>query len=210
MKTVRIIIAGLTMALSAGLAHGAGQEKPSPGPAKSPAGQEIVTDSRKLLEEVLMARLTRELALDESQTVLLMRHMVEYRDRMIALRRERAEKMRDLRQAVRESKDEAHIAGLLEGVVAINQKYSVARDDILNFNGFELTTWQKARLLLFLNDFEGDMKRLLRRAQERKAGGQKDSAKAASDEPSSAPDDAGADAKHKKSEPKSEGTDGGG
>ena len=32
------------------------------------------------------------------------------------------------------------------------------------------TTWQKAKLYLFIVDFEGDMRRLLRQAQERRFG----------------------------------------
>lgn len=124
-------------------------------------------DSRQLLEEILMARLARELALDETQTVLLVRHLTEHRDRIIALRRQRAEKMRELRQAVREGADEARIQGLLDEVVALTEKNANGRMQILEFDAFEMTVWQKARLLVFLNDFESDMRQLLRRVRER-------------------------------------------
>jgi len=136
--------------------------------------KEAIGESRKLLEEVLMARLTRELALEETEAILMVRHMTELRDRMISLRRERSEKMRSLRQAVRESKDENRIDVLMEEVLSVNQKTSDAKTDLLNFDDFELTTWQKARLLIFLNDFEADMRRLLNRAKERRAVGRKD------------------------------------
>lgn len=126
-------------------------------------------ESRQLLEEVLIARLTSELALDDAQTVLLVRHLTAYRDRMIALRRERAEKMRALRKAVRESQDESAISAMLAEVTAVQDKYVAARKDILEFDGFEMTAWQKARLLIFLNDFENDMRKLLRRAQARRS-----------------------------------------
>jgi hypothetical protein len=125
-------------------------------------------ESRKLLEEVLMARLTRELALDEAQTVLLVRHLTEFRDRMLALRRERMERMRALRRAVKAGQDEAALQVLLDDVLANQRKTAEARQDVLDFDGFEMTTWQRARLLVFLNDFENDMRRLLRRAQERR------------------------------------------
>lgn len=130
-------------------------------------------DSRKLLEEILMARLTRELALDGEQAILLVRHLTEFRDQMAALRRERGEKLRALRQVVRESKDESRIKQVMEEVRAANEKSMALRNDVLDFDGFELTTWQQARLLVFLNDFEADMRRLLRRAQERRAGDSK-------------------------------------
>ena len=133
-----------------------------------PTREDKNAESRKLLEEVLMARLTRELALDGEQTILLVRHMAACRDKIMALRRERAEKTRELRQAVRESKDEIRIGTLMDEVLALNERNTDAGNDVLNFDAFELTTWQRARLLLFMNDFENDMRRLLRRAQLRK------------------------------------------
>ena len=141
---------------------------------ETPGREERSTESRKLLEEVLMARLTRELALDEEQTVLMVRHLAEFRDNMAALRRERMVLSRNLRQAVREGKDEEAIAKVLEEVVAHEEKAAEARREIVDFDGFELTTWQKAKLYLFIVDFESDMRRLLKQAQERRFGrGQK-------------------------------------
>ncbi len=139
-------------------------------PGDGPRAGEGVAESRKLLEEVLMARLTRELSLEDGQTVLLVQHMTEFRDRMIALRRERAQRLNALRKAVRESKDEERIGDLMEKVRALNKKTALARDDVFDFEGFELTVWQRARLLIFLSDFEGDMRRLLHRARERRSG----------------------------------------
>jgi hypothetical protein len=143
------------------------------GQEASPEAREKVQDSRKLLEEVLMARLTKELALDEEQTVLMVRHLAEYREKMAALRRDRMQVVRALKQAVRESKDEAQIASLLEQLLGHDEKAALARRELLEPRGLELTTWQQARLALFVNDFEGDMRRLLKQAQERRmnAGG---------------------------------------
>lgn len=158
----------ITLLVLSGWAGGAwaAPESPSPGDAPQSKGN---AESRKLLEEILMARLTRELALEDEQAVLLVRHMTEFRDQMTALRRERGEKMRALRQVVRESNDESRIQQLMDEVRATNEKSMAARNDVLDFDGFELTTWQQARLLVFLNDFEADMRRLLRRAQEHRA-----------------------------------------
>ncbi len=158
----------ITLLVLSGWAGGvwAAPESPSPG---TPSGSKGNAESRQLLEEILMARLTRELALEDEQAVLLVRHMTEFRDRMAALRRERGEKMRALRQVVRESNDESRIQQLMDEVRAVNEKSMAARNDVLDFDGFEMTTWQKARLLVFLNDFEADMRRLLRRAQEHRA-----------------------------------------
>lgn len=161
----RFLVTALVLCGCAGGAWGA---PPLSSSGEGPHGKGNA-DSRELLEEILMARLTRELALEDEQAVLLVRHMTEFRDQMMALRRERGEKMRALRQAVRESKDESRIQHLMEEVRAVNEKSMVARNDVLDFDGFELTTWQQARLLVFLNDFEADMRRLLRRVQEHRA-----------------------------------------
>ncbi len=165
----------LTLALVVAVAPAfADDPAPEKGSEVTPGREDRSTESRKLLEEVLMARLTRELALDEEQTVLMVRHLAEFRDNMAALRRERMVLSRNLRQAVREGKDEEAIAKVLEEVVAHEAKAAEARREIVEFDGFELTTWQKAKLYLFIVDFESDMRRLLKQAQERRFGrGQK-------------------------------------
>lgn len=152
------------------------QESPSPKdrPEKAVkeerAKKERASESRKLLEEVLMARLTRDLALDEEQTVLMVRHLAEFRDKMAAFRRERSVLARKLRETVREGKDEEAIGKALEQVVAHEEIMAAARSEIVEFEGFELTTWQEAKLYLFIVDFEGDMRQLLKKAQERREG----------------------------------------
>lgn len=157
-------------------------------PKEEHAKDERAIESRKLLEEVLMARLTRELALDEEQTVLMVRHLAEFRDKMAALRRERSVLARNLRQAVREGKDEKAIGKVLEEVVLHEEKMAVARREIVDFDGFELTTWQKAKLYLFIVDFESDMRQLLKKAQERRQGrGAKNEPREAADGPETKP-----------------------
>lgn len=157
----------LTLALSGPSARAA--EDPPPAENKE-TREERAQESRRLLEEVLMARLTRELALDEEQTVLMVRHLAEFRDNMAALRRERATLARNLRQAVREGKDEAALEKHLGDALAHEEKAAEARRKILDVEGLELTTWQQAKLYLFIQDFESDMRRLLKQAQERRLG----------------------------------------
>lgn len=125
-------------------------------------------ESRKLLEEVLMARLSRDLALEDAQTVLLVKRLAEFRERAAGFRRERMQLMRSLKQAVRESQDEEAIGALLEQIAAHDEAAFRARQEVLDVEGLELTAWQRARLLIFINEFEADMRRLLKQAQERR------------------------------------------
>lgn len=133
-----------------------------------PEPRERVQDARKLLEEVMLARLTKELALDEEQSVLLLRYLSEHREAMASMRKERAQLVRALREAVRESKDEDQIASLLAEVNGQDEKIATARREFQEFTGLELTVWQRARLFLFTQEFEADMRRLLKQAQQRR------------------------------------------
>ena len=159
--------AALALVLVAAPAIAADREPPAEGGAQ-PLARDHVLETRKLLEEVLMARLTRDLALDEEQAGLLARHLAAYRETISALRQERMQLMRALRQAVRESKDEERIASLLVQADELDDRTVNARKAVVEIPELDLTAWQKARLFLFLHDFEGDMRRLIKRAQERR------------------------------------------
>lgn len=126
-------------------------------------------ESRKLLEEVLMARLSRDLALEEGQTVVLVKRLAEFRERAAGFRRDRMQLMRSLKQAVRESQDEGAITALLDQIAEHDEAAFRARQEVLDVEGFDLTAWQQARLLIFVNEFEADMRRLLNQAQERRS-----------------------------------------
>lgn len=170
-----------TALLACGLSTAEPHSEPKPGePTGMRARQQ---ETRKLLEEVLMARLTRELALDEEQTRLITQHLADYRAQMAALRQERAQLIRSLKQAVRESKDEAAITALLEQLANFEGRVVEVRRDMLAFPTLELTSWQKARLFLFVHEFEADMRRLVKRAQERRAATQEKGRRAPAEEP---------------------------
>jgi len=52
--------------------------------------------TRELLAQVMIARMSRELALDDEQTVLLVRRFSEFREQVRERQRQRAEMARDL------------------------------------------------------------------------------------------------------------------
>lgn len=165
----------------------AAEPQPASPPDDPSAMRARQQETRKLLEEVLMARLTRELALDEEQTRLITQHLADYRARMAALRQERAQLVRALKQAVRESKDDAAIATLLEQVTSFEGRVVEVRKEMLAFPTLELTAWQKARLYLFVQEFEADMRRLVKRAQERRAAAQEKGRRAPGGDPQRTP-----------------------
>jgi len=126
--------------------------------------------TREMLEQVLMARLSKELALDDEQTVLLVRRFAEQRERMRDLRAQRGELVRELKAAVRTSKDGPSIEARLEAVIAQDQQIAAAQKDSLDLLGGDLTAWQRARLYLFIGEFQNEMRQLLYKARERGRG----------------------------------------
>lgn len=185
MRVVRIVLLVIMTALMPwGAAQDApGNENPQAQPADAqpanaqaatpsrPAGERRRTgpgqETRQLLEQVMIARLSKELSLDDEQTVLLVRRFAEQKQEIVSLNRERQARMRALGAAVDEGKDEDLIEERLAAVRDIDTKLHIAKTATLESLGEGLTAWQRARLYLFLMQFENDMKRLLQQARER-------------------------------------------
>ncbi|MBI2434399.1 MAG: hypothetical protein HYV26_16195 [Candidatus Hydrogenedentes bacterium] len=124
-------------------------------------------DPRELLEQVMMARLSKDLALDEEQTVLMVRQFMDFRDEQRALRKTRNDLFRELEQALRGSKGDTEIAPKLEALIAQDKKIEASRDSLFENASAGLTAWQKGRLYIFLSRFENDMRHMVQRARER-------------------------------------------
>lgn len=143
--------------------------RPAPGPPPADRAKEE-QDLRALVETVKMARLTKELGLNDEQAVLLVRKYDEVRERLASLNRERQQLLRELREAVRAGKPEAEIERALDKLVAHDRKIAETRTKVYEEIGKDLTATQRAKLYVFMNDFENDMRRLVQRARESGAG----------------------------------------
>lgn len=152
-------------------------EKVAPADAPAPAGKQAAErrrtgagqETRKLLEQVMIARVSKELSLDDEQTVLLVRRFAEQKQEVVSLNKERQARIRALNAVVEEGKDADLIEERLAAVRDIDTKLHIAKTATLESLGEGLTPWQRARLYLFLMEFESDMKRLLQKARERNA-----------------------------------------
>ena len=143
---------------------------PVPAAEHTPDGQDALP-ARELLEQVLFARLSRELKLTEEETVLMVRRYAEFREEMLDLRTERERVARQLRQAVKDNSDEAVLTPLLAEIRRVDEKMANARMTIYDEISAELDTRQKARLYLFIGEFEAQLRRWLNEARQRRAGG---------------------------------------
>lgn len=144
----------------------AGRPVPPSDRGKSPMDPQEEQDLRKLVETVKMVRLSQELGLSDEETVLLVRQYDEARARIGAMVRERQQILRHLRDSVRDGKPEAEIQEALDRLIAQDRRVADAKMQVYEKVGQNLTATQRAKLYVFINDFEADMRRMIQRARE--------------------------------------------
>ena len=126
--------------------------------------------AREMLEQVMIARLSSELKLNDEQSVVLMRRFTEAREAKQALSKERGEAMRELRAIVEQQKDEKALNECLTRLHDLDAKLASHKQQLQETMGADLNPWQKARLALFLEQFEADLRQMLREAREHRNG----------------------------------------
>lgn len=149
------------------------QPPESPGDAqaqvKSPA-PESEEDVRELVESIRMAKLSREVGLTEEQTVLLMRRYHETRERIGRLTKTRFEQLKTLREAVAEGSSDDQIKLLLEQLRATDMDLMRVHQEAVAQASDGLTVTQQAKLYIFMNTFDHDMRRLVERVRRSRSG----------------------------------------
>ncbi|MBI2422458.1 MAG: hypothetical protein HYV27_06490 [Candidatus Hydrogenedentes bacterium] len=128
-------------------------------------------ETRVLLEEVMVARLSKQLSLNDQETVVLVRKFSEFRDEVLASKKQRMKIMRDLRNELKEGQDGANIDALLSQMIVEDDKAYQTRKAFFEHIGEDLTSWQRGRLYVFLSEFETDMRRMIEKARQQKSGG---------------------------------------
>ena len=126
-------------------------------------------DVRKLVEEIMAARLSRELELNDEQTVLMLRKLAEFREELQALRKTRQELVKGLQSGLQAGEADAQLETKLNELVAHDAKMADAKRDTWEKAGTGFSVAQRAKLYVFLNDFENEMRKLVQKARERNA-----------------------------------------
>lgn len=123
-------------------------------------------ESRELMEQVMVTRLTRNLGLNDEQSLILMRRFAEMREQRQTLQRERMEVMRDLRNVIKEEKDEGALTELMERLKHLdNRSRDMEMESRNAVEGLDLNVWQRAKIELFMSDFQNEMRRVLQQVQ---------------------------------------------
>ncbi|HPO15802.1 MAG TPA: hypothetical protein PLI09_20335 [Candidatus Hydrogenedentes bacterium] len=125
-------------------------------------------DTRALLEEVMIARMSQELALDDEQTVLMVRRFSQFRDQLREMRKQRAEMAKELKALIKQNKEDASIEEKLNALTTIDEKIIQARVEAFNNAAADLTPWQRAKLYLFISEFENEIRGIMQKAREQR------------------------------------------
>ena len=165
----------LTIAAVILTATGAVAQPPPPGPPPGPLeaypldpGASLEEkDTRELVETLLMVRLSRELALEKEQTVVMVQRVSETRDALQALRQERQALLSALRDSVQAGEDAAVIQENLQKMRQHDREMVETRQRSFDELAQGLTATQQARLYVFLEDFEGQMRQMAQQARRR-------------------------------------------
>lgn len=123
-------------------------------------------DLRELIDTVRMYRLSKVLELSDEQTVMLMRRYDDFKKQIASIWEKRGKTMELLRQKVESNAPESEIEEVLNSLVQLEEESFRAKNELIQKTGEGLTIRQRAKMLLFLQDFERDMRRLLEKARE--------------------------------------------
>ena len=157
------VLQGWAFAQDPALGKAAG---PSPAQGARKAENE---DLQELVIEIMAARLARELALNDADTVVLLRRLGEYRAQLTALQKERREVMKSLKTALKGDAPETEIEADLAKLLELDARAQGLKRDTFAKIGEGMSVTQRARLYVFYNDFENEMRRLVQKARERAA-----------------------------------------
>lgn len=141
-----------------------GPGKPMP-PGRGGQAEE---DLRDLLQQVMMARVSRSLDLNEEQTVILVRRFSEHQDAMMALRKKRHDLTRGLDEAMEKGDNDAAINEKLEALIALDEEAAMAPKRLLDTASKGLDATQRAKLYMMLLEFEADLRNMVMKARQRR------------------------------------------
>jgi hypothetical protein len=123
-------------------------------------------DIREIVEMVMMVRLSKELELDDEQTVVLVRRFDGLKEKWTQARRQRQRLVDDLKKGLANGADEAAIEEKLARLVDFDVNLEREKLGILQEAGQGLSVTQKAKLYVFVGEFEERLRNMVRRARE--------------------------------------------
>lgn len=137
------------------------------GPRHDGPGGIADDELREMVSTILMVRVSRDLDLTDEQTVILVKHMQEMRDELSKLYEERDAAMKSLRELLgNEATTDEAIDAKLQELMGIEEKRGGAKRTAFEKLSAGLTSKQKGKLFVTLQDFEGQMRKMMSRAKD--------------------------------------------
>lgn len=132
---------------------------------------QLVEENRDMMQQVMVSRLTRDLGLNDEQSLLVMRRFGELGEQQRELRRKRMAVIQKLRPVLKRQQNEEALKQLMNELEGIKRESAASEQTLRKaFEDMNLDIWQKAKVELFLNDFESQMRRIVQQAQGRRPG----------------------------------------
>jgi len=159
----------LALTLFAAVAWSGAAEAPQPPPQKSADTKAPIAkqaEVRQLIEEVMIARITKELGLNDEQTVLIVRRFSEYRDKAREARQQRKKLVDEMKEDLRSGDNSAQVGEKLKAILALDVQIAQDRTAAFESVATSLTPQQQGKLYLFLADFEVELRRMAQAAKE--------------------------------------------
>lgn len=169
-----MLIATLVLLIAGNSVSAQPPEAPPPGNAENiPPGPppQLVEENRDMMQQVMVSRLTRDLGLNDEQSLLVMRRFGELGEQQRELRRKRMAVIQKLRPVLKQQQNEDALKQLMKELEGIKRESAASEQTLRKaFEDMNLDIWQKAKVELFLNDFESQMRRIVQQAQGRRPG----------------------------------------
>ncbi len=126
-------------------------------------------ENREMMEQVIASRLSQNLGLTDEQSIVFMRRFGELGKQQRQLRMERQKVIRELRKVTKQENDEKALNHLLGQLEDLNRRGIESEDAIRGaFKDMDLNIWQKAKVELFLIDFQDQMRRIVQQARNKR------------------------------------------
>ena len=167
--------------------HGRG---PGGGPGMMPGmGMPDFGDkgAQELVEVLMVARLSKELGLDDEQTVLLVRKFKNMKEKSAAAKKEHEELLQKLERGIKSGTSDEELEAQLRAVIEHEMELVAMRAEVVK-SAEGLTMTQRAKLYLFLTRFNDDMRKLAMKARERRMGMQREGGMQGMMQPQGRPD----------------------
>lgn len=157
------LVASVTLPAYAQAPQAAPQENAD---TKAPIAKKA--EVRQLIEEVMIARITKDLEMNDEQTVLIVRRFSEYRDKAREARQQRKKLVDEMKEALKSADNPGQVEEKLKAILALDTEIAQNRTAAFENMATSLTPLQRGKLYLFLADFENELRRMVQSAKEGK------------------------------------------